>query len=482
VAFGVIWQIVKSQSAPRMLAVLPFEYQGAVEYELRANGVIDEIITRLGKIGGVQLQALQSAKRYRDSDKRPGEIGVELGVDYLLGGTIGWDETGQDDGRVRIVPELIRVADEAQLWMQPYDTAYAAAILDLPAEVAERVAQALAVGLGGAEREAVRARPTESVEAHILWLQGNNELGKMTVPAFQQALEYYQGAIAISPTYARAHAGMAMALIELGGWWSSLEPGVVRSQARTAALAALEYDSTLAEAHMALGRIKALFDWDWAGADSSFRRGIELNPSATHARIIYANYLIMMGRFEEALAIGRQALEGDPFSQPAHRHVGWALDRLGRDAEALEHYQRALELAPNLFPPHLRLVEFYLRRGLLEEASRYVEQAEKLPAVAQVPIAMGHLGYYYARLDRRADALRVLEELEERAEREFVNPGGVALVYLGLGQIEKFLELEEQSFQVRTLSLVALKVRWLYDPLRDDPRFQDLLRRMNFPD
>jgi TolB-like protein len=464
-----------------MLAVLPFDNQGVVEDEWFADGITEDIRSRLGEIGGVLLKARASAMRYEDTDKTVAQIGEELGVDYLLGGTIRWDKTGQGEGRVRIVPELIRVADAALLWTSRYDTAHSG-ILDLPADIAERVAEALGVGLPGTEREAVRARPTENVEAYTLWLQGNYELGRMTEPAFRQALEHYQEAIAISPTYAPAYAGMAMALIELGSWWSSLAPGVVRSQARTAALEALELDSTLGGAHIALGRIKQLFEWDWPGAEAAFQRGMQLSPSDTRSRIIYANYLISMGRFEEAVAIGRQAVELDPFSQPAHRHLGWALDRLGRDAEALEQYQKALELAPNLVWPRFRLVEFHLRRGRLDEASRHVERAESLLGAALSPTSMVHFGYYYARLNRRADALRILDELEERAEREHVTPGALALVYLGLDQKEKVLELLEQDYEARNVALVWLKARWLYDPLRDDPRFQDLLRRMNFPD
>jgi tetratricopeptide (TPR) repeat protein len=260
-----------------------------------------------------------------------------------------------------------------------------------------------------------------------------------------------------------------------------LPPGAVHAQARAAALEALERDPTLAEAHIALARIKHLFEWDWKGAEASFRRGTELNPSATHALLIYVNYLTSMGRFEEAVAIGRRTVERDPVSADAYGYLGWALEYLGRDAEALEQYQKSLELAPDALGPHLLLAEFHLKRGKLDEAYRHAAKGESLLGAAGSPTWMGLIGFVYARANRRADALRILNELRTRAEVGYVPPNVFAGAHIGLDQKEKALEFLEQAYEKRDVTLVWLKVRWVYDSLRDDPRFQDILRRMDFP-
>jgi serine/threonine-protein kinase len=469
-----------SASAPRVgsLVVLPPEnLSGDPEQEYFVAGMHDALIGELAQISALRVISRTSAMRYQDTDKSVPEIARELGVEAVVEASV----LPLGDS-VRIQAQLIQaLPEERQLDAWSYHR-HLRDVLAVHSEVARAIAREINVTVTGAEQDRLARARVVNPEAYRLYTLGSFQLVGLTEAAFRQAREHFEEAIDIDPSFAQAHAGLAMALIELGSWWSSLPPQEFYPQGRAAALKALELDSTVAEAHIALGRVKFEFDWDWAGADAAFRRGIALNPSVSYARVLYASYLMAMGRFGEAASMGRQTLEHDPVSMAAYRHLGWALDRLGQDDEALEHYQTALEMAPNVFPPYTRLVEFHLRRGRLEEASQYLERAESLHSDALPPVAMSHLAYYYARLGRRADALRVVRELETGVKDGYVLPLGPALVYVGLGQEEKALDFLERGFESRDITSVWNKMRWLWDPLRDEPRFQRLLERMDFPD
>jgi len=241
-------------------------------------------------------------------------------------------------------------------------------------------------------------------------------------------------------------------------------------------------DENLAEAHFAIGQVRRLHDWDWQGAESAFRRGIELSPSATFQRVLYANYLTAMGRFEESLAIGRRTVEIDPLSPAAYNELAWPLEYSGHDDEALEQYRKGLELDPDRLQSHALLSWFYGRKGLVEKAVKHAKIVEDAFGDTRPPALLGRFGHVYATVGRRADALRILNELKRRAEREHVPAEPLADIYVGLGEYEEALALLERAYEEHSIMLVWLKVDPLYDPLRSDPRFQDLLRRLNFPD
>jgi serine/threonine-protein kinase len=463
-------------AAIRRLAVLPLEnLSGDPEQEYFADGMTEALIADLAKIRSLKVISRTSSMRYKRSGKPLPQIASELGVDAVLEGSVVSSE-----GNVRITTQLIRGDTDEHLWAESYDRPLRD-VLDLQRQVARAIAEEIQVTLSPEDRARLTILARVDPEAYQLYLKGNFQLGRGTETTFRQAVEHYKQAIAIDPMYAPAYAGLAVAYIELGSWASSLPPDAVHAKARAAALEALERDSSLAEAHIALARIKHLFEWDWAGAEAAFRRGIGLNPTATHALIIYGNYLISMGRFEESVAIGRRTLERDPLSPGAYLHLGWALQHLERDVEAGEQYQKGLELAPDDFGLHLVLAESSLKRGRLDEAFTHAHRAERLLGAGGSPTWMGLLGYVYARANRRADALRILDELTTRAKREYVPPNVLAGVHIGLDEKGKALEILEQAFEKRDVTMVWLKARRIYDSVRDDPRFQDLLRRMNFP-
>jgi TolB-like protein/Tfp pilus assembly protein PilF len=458
------------------LAVLPLENLSRdPDQQYFVDGMHEAITGELARIRALKVISRTSVMRYQGTNKSAPEIARELGVDAVVEGSVLFA-----DGRVRITVQLIDGTSDRHLLAESYERDMSH-VLSLQDTVARAIAERIQVTLTPAEQTRLATHRVVNPEAYRLYLVGNFQLGKQSETGFRQALQHYRQAVDIDPGYAPAYAGQAMAYIELGSWASSLPPGAVHAQARAAAQQALERDSTLAEGHIAIARIKQLFEWDWAGAEAAYRKGIALNPGSSHALLTYGNYLMSMGRFEEAAAINRRAVELDPLSPHGYNELGWALDHLWRDAEALDQYKKALDLAPDLPNVHLVLAEFQIDRGRFDDAARHARVADSLLGGAGSPAWMARLGYIHARTNRRADALRILNELRTRSEREYVPPSALASVHIGLGQNEEALELLELAYERRDVVLVWLKVRRYFDPLRDDPRFQELLRRMNFP-
>lgn len=336
----------------------------------------------------------------------------------------------------------------------------------------------------GAQEEPTRLGAPHAVnaEAYRHYLIGNLHFDKYNEAGFRQALEQYREAIAIDPNYAPAYVGQAVAYIELGCWASSLPPRAVYADARAAALAAVESDPSLAEARIALARIKQLFDWDWSGGEVEYRRGLELNPKALRALGHYANYLLSVGRFEEAVTIGAKEIALDPVAAAGYFRVGWAMYHLGHEAEAFDQFEKVMELAPNDPNTLLELAQMNGEQGRTKDASSYAERAESILGTSPLPAWLGRLGTAYALADRVVDARRILDDLYARARREYVPPAAMAIICAALGETQTAVDLLEQAYEKRDVTMVWLKVRHHFDPLRGDPRFQQLLQRMNFPD
>lgn len=466
-----------SERAIESIAVLPFENLSRdPEQEYFVAGMHDAIIGQLGQIASLRVASRTSATQLQRTGKTIPDIARTLKVDAVIEGSV---LTVGD--RLRIQVELIQAAPREQyVWGQTYDRDQRD-VLALHNDLARAVARAIRVKLKPDERKRLRASQAVVPEAYRHFLIANFQLGKYTETAFRQALEHYRHAIAIDPAYAPAYAGQAMAYIELGSWASSQPPGVVHADARVAALAALERDPSLAEAHIALARVRHLFEWDWDGADEEFRRGIELNPRVTHALGMYGNYLMSMGRFSEAAEIARQAIERDPLWYDGNMWLGWALDHMGRDSEALVEYERALELAPDDPNILLELSQFHGERGNVDKAIDYALRAEGRLGVAAPPAWLGRLGYNYGIAKRPDDARRVLNHLQSRAQDGYVPPTCPAVIRAALGETAQAVDLLERAYEQRDVIMVWIKVRHQFDTLRAHPKFKDLLRRMKFP-
>ncbi len=462
--------------APRIqsIAVLPLvNLSGDPEQEYFADGMTEALITELAQISGLKkVTSRTSVMQYKGTRKSLPQIAKELNVDAVVEGSVQ-----RSSNRVGITVQLIEAATDRHLWAKPYERDLRD-VLTLQREVARTIADEIRVTLTPLEQSRLASTRPVNPEAYQLCLKGNFQLLKTNEEAFRRASEYYEQAIERDPTYAPAYVGLSMAYTQIGSWFGSLSHKDIQSKAKEAAVRAVQLDDKLAEAHLALGAVKRYFEWDWPGAESEFTRGMELNPNSSWARIEFANHLTAMGRFEESIAAGKQTLEIDPLSPAVYNELGWALKHAGQYQAALEQYRKGLELDPDFVQSHELLLELYLETSRYQEA---LAEIDKLIRLAPGKDSLSYAAYFDTRLGRRAEALRILNELKKRAKQEYVSPVAFARIFVGLGETDQALNLLEKAYADRDVRLVMLKVESAWAPLRSNTRFQALLRRMNFP-
>ena len=458
------------------IAVLPFgNLSSDPEQGYFVAGMHDALIGELARIKNLIVISRTSTLRYQETVLSVLEIARELNVAMIVEGTVF-----KSGDQIRIQIQLIGAQPERHLLAQSYDRALND-VLKLQREVTQDIAEKIMVNLSPQEQSRLADARSVDPEAYELWLKGNFHLGGLNEESFGKALALFQKAIDRDAGFAPAYAGLAMAYNGLGGWHASGSHAYARL-ATKAAERALALDPTLAEAYLALGHIRRLYEWDWAGAERAFKQGMALNPSATPGRIEYANFLTSMGRFEESIEIGRQTLLLDPLSPAVHNELGWALEFSGRDDEALELYRDGLGIDPDFRQSHWILSDFYLKRGEFERAIAYLEPLP-LDRVMEMPsFYMGLFGHLLGLVGRQTDARAILAELIQRRAQEYIPASALAEVHLGLGEYEDALQLFEAAYEDRDITLVWLKEHWMYDPLRSDPRFQAILDRMDFPE
>ena len=376
-----------------------------------------------------------------------------------------------------ISAELIDARDNSHIWGQQYSRK-PSDIFGLQDEIAREMTSALRLRLTAEEQKRLVKSYTSNPEAYQDYLRGRFFWQKATGLGLNKGAEYFQQAISKDPGYALAYDGLADSYILLAVYGFS-PPQEAYPKAREAALRALELDDTLAEAHTSLARIKAEYDWDWSGAESEFQRAMELNRNYPTAYQMYGLILSTMGRPEEAIAIYKRGLELDPLSPVINGALGEAFYYTRQYDQAIEQLQKTLELDPNLHPARAFLADAYLHKSRSKEAT---EELEKHLVIAEGRVwALAELGYAYAVAGRRPDALKLLDELNQQSRDKFVPADAMAQIYVGLGEKDKAFEWLEKGYERRSLGLagVDLKVDPVWDPLRLDPRFADLLRRMN---
>jgi TolB-like protein/DNA-binding winged helix-turn-helix (wHTH) protein/Flp pilus assembly protein TadD len=455
----------------RMLAVLPFEnLTGDAGQDYYADGFTEEMITRLGALDPrrVGVIARTSAMYYKHAPAPLDVIGRALGVQYVLEGSVR-----READRVRVTAQLIQVADQTHLWAREYDREQTD-VLRVQQEIATAIAGQIVQALDGSSGppDGGTAPSPRSAEAYDLLLQGRFSLNKRSREGFQQAIELFQRAVARDPGEARGYADLADAWCLMGSY-SYVPPDEAAPKARAAALRALEIDPQLAAAHTALAFINEFYDWDWATAGERFRRAIELSPNDVTAHHWYAEYLAFQGRFDEALAESDFARQLDPLSRIIVADRGAILYFARRYDDAIEMFRSVLAAEPNFPRAHL-IVYAYSQQGRFDAALNHIQYWER---TEPSPWSHALTAYVYGRLGRAAEARQAAGEIESANsgwEGDRILPRVTASIGMGL-EDEAFAGLQREC-ENRSTMIVGLKVDPLFDPLRGDSRFEDLLR------
>ena len=452
----------------RSLAVLPLENLSRDPDELYlVDGMHEALITNLAKIGALKVISRGSAMRYRGSDKPLVEIGRELGVDAIVEGSVL-----RDGNRVRITAQLIHAASDTHLWAQSYDGDLSD-VLRLQSDTARAIAREIRIAV--TEEDEVRLDSDERVDrvAFEEFLKGRHHLNQRTRDEIFLSLDYFRRSIEVDPTFYLAHVGWAEASI-LTGWYRWAAPGDAFPAAKEATERALALAPNSAEAHTMAAAIFMLWDWDYVTAEKEFLRAIELNPGYPRAHHWYALFLSYATRYDEALARIGRARELDPLSTIIRTIEALCYCQGGRYEEAIEAAWEALEMTPD-FPLALGMVTCgYLG---LEKYEQAIAEARLAFEVTGGAVELADLIEALYLGGRQEEALRLLAELESLGEREHVAATTMAATYLILGRNEQAMDWLETAYEEHAWSLIFLRGR-IYDPLRSDPRFRELYRRV----
>jgi tetratricopeptide (TPR) repeat protein len=414
--------------------------------------------------------ARTSVMHYKSGKPSLEQIGRELGVQYVLEGSVR-----RDADKVRITAQLIQMKDQSHLWSRRYDRELKST-LALQSEIAEQIAGEIQLALGR-HKFALAAEPprrsSTSYEAYDLYLRGRYFWNKRTPDGFQRAIDYFQQAIARDPGYAQAYAGLADCYVLMAAF-SGVPPAELMQKARAAATKALQLDEGLAEAQTSLALITENYDWDWPAAEKEYHRAIELNPNYATAYQWYAEYLTWLGRFDEASRASERARELDPLSLIIAADNGTIFYYSRQYARAEAKLNAVLEMDPTFARAHA-VREVYVEEGKFAEARADIEQCRTLFGME---VYWSSLAYTLGRSGQAAEAKRPLDELERLNRQQPVNPAVMAWAYAGMSDKDHTLLWLNQAYAQRSNTMTALKVEPAFDFLRGDPRFQDLIHRV----
>jgi len=453
------------------IAVLPLKnLSGDPEQEYFADGMTEALISNLTQLGALQrVISSTSVMQYKGARKPLPVIARELNVDAIIEGSIM--RSGQ---RVRITAQLIEAKTDRNIWSKSYERDLSD-ILVVQNEMARAIAKEIKIVVTPTEKALLaRSRPANP-EAYQMYLKGRHFWKKRTEEDIKKAIEYFQQAINIDPTYALAYAGLADAYIILGSY-SLSSPQEIYPKAKSAALKALEIDDTLAEAYTSLAFVKYSYDWDWFGAEADYNWAIGLNPSYATAHQWYGLLLSDIGRFDEALLELKRAQELDPLSLSITTGVGIIFYYSRQYDLAIEEYRKVLNIDANFGYAHFWLAMAYIQKSLFEEA---IEAYQKAVIISGGSLSYkAALGYAYAAAGKRDEALKILNELVEQSSLRYVPKYQIALIYAGIGEEDKAFEFLEEAYLDRASFLVRFKVDPRFDSLRSDPRFTALQERI----
>jgi TolB-like protein/DNA-binding winged helix-turn-helix (wHTH) protein/Flp pilus assembly protein TadD len=461
----------KSPPSPviHSLAVLPLEsLSGDASQDFFADGMTDELITDLGQISALRVISRTSVMPYKRARKSLGQISRELNVDAVVEGTVL-----RSGNQVRITAQLIEAREDKHLWAKSYEGDLRDT-LALQNQVARAIAESIRISLNPREEAALRNSKVVNPEAYVSYLKGRYFWNRRSADGLKAAVAYFNQALEEDTGYAPAYSGLADAYALLGDWqYAVMTPKEALPKAKAAAVKAVELDSSLGEAHNSLAFCLDGFDWDFVSADREFRRAIELNPSYATAHHWYAWHLALVGKNAEAIAEMKTAQNLDPLSLIINADLAELLVIARSYDESIEQSRKTIEMDPNFAFAHNQLGQAYMQKGMEAEA---ITELEKAVHLADSPVCTANLARAYAALGNRKQAVKLLDDLKKGSNPLYSRASEIAMVYAALGDKDQAMGWLEKGYEERFNPGVLLRPG--FDPLRSDPRFQELLRRI----
>jgi TolB-like protein/Tfp pilus assembly protein PilF len=451
------------------VAVLPLEnLSHEPEQEYFADGMTEELIKSLGKIGSLRVTSRTSTMRYKRTDKSLPQVARELNVDGIVEGTVQ-----RSGDRVRVTAQLIYAPTDRHLWTESYDRELKD-VLTLQDDVARAIANEIKVTLTPQEQMSLAAVRPVNPAAYEAYLKGRYYWNKRTAAGIKKASDYFQQAINQQPNYGMAYSGLADCNSGLT-WHGFASPTEALPRAKASALRAIEIDPKSSEAHASLALVLS-HQRDWAAAENEFMRALQLSPRYANAHHWYGDYLSIVGRQEEALVEAKRAFELDPLSPMINTWLGLRYYHARRYDEAIEQGRKVLEFDPSFAPAHLLLGQAYVQKGLHAQAISELQSAASLSGDS--PIYMAQVGVGYAAAGRNAEALGVIDQLQKLATQRYVSSYGLAQIYAALGDKQHAMKWLQSAYDEHAVWMQYLKVDPVLDSLRSQARFQDLVRQM----
>jgi TolB-like protein/DNA-binding winged helix-turn-helix (wHTH) protein/Flp pilus assembly protein TadD len=459
--------------AIRSLAVLPLESLSSdASQDYFADGMTDELISDLGQISALRVISRTSVMAYKRARKPLPQIARELNVDAVVEGTVL-----RSGDQVRISAQLIEASSDKHLWSASYE-GEVRDTLALQSKVAKAIADQIRINLNPQEQAALKNARVVNPQAYESYLKGRYFWNKRTAEGLKVALAYFNQAIDEDPKYAQAYSGLADTYALLGDWqYAAMTPKEALPKAKAAAVRALELDGTLGEAHNSLAFCLDAFEWDFDSAGKEFQKAIELNPGYATAHHWYAWHLSVLGRYDQAIAEMRKAENLDPLSLIINADLAELLVIAHAYDESIRQSRKTIEMDPNFALAHNQLGLAYLEKQRHDEAIAELQKAVRLSGSS--PTCVANLAAAYVVSGKKDEAAKLLGELKARSKPSYSYSPEIAVIYAALGDRDQAMNWIEKGYQERFNPSVLLRPG--FDPLRSDPRFEDLLRRIGLP-
>ncbi|HKX27474.1 MAG TPA: protein kinase, partial [Blastocatellia bacterium] len=454
------------------LAILPLANASSdASMDYLSDGITESIINSLAQLPQLRVAPRSTVFRYKGREVDPQQVGADLSVRAVLTGRVS-----QFGETLIVTTELIDVVRQSQLWGEQYRRQITD-IFDLQEEISTEISSKLRLRLSGEERQKLVKRYTDNTEAYHLYLKGRYYNNKRTPDWIRKGIEHFQQAIDLDPNYAVAYAGLADSFAFLASSTGGQPPRETYPKAKAAAQKALELDETLGEAHCSLGFFRLLYDWDYAAAEREYQRARELSPNYANAHDGYGFYLKATGQHAESIRSCQRALELDPLSLFVQLSLGWAYYFARRYDEALTQSRKVTEMDPNFGFAYWHAGMNYIQQRKYDEAVEAFRKAINLTGA--IPTFLSYLGHAYAGKGKRREARQMLAQLESLSKRQYVSSYFIAMVHLGLGDLDRTFECLEKAFDERAGFLAFIRVEPMLDSARGDERFAQLVEKIN---